>query len=78
MDARSKAVRATIRSMAPSQAVPFVRSFHLPANEEQALICVDCYDYSVIKTAGIIHLSPDRTKVIRRRALAKIAKALDA
>lgn len=77
MDIRSKAVRAMIRSMAPSQSVPFIQSFQLPAAEEQALICVDCYDYSIVKTAGIIHLSPDRTKVKRRIALSKIAKALN-
>ena len=72
MDNRSKAVRRQLRSMAPSQSIPYIQSFQLPAEEEQVLIECEARGKSVQQVAMSMNLSAETVWRRRRTALAKI------
>lgn len=74
MDARSRAVRAMLRSMAPADSIPFIQSFQLPADEERVLIECDARGKSVEQVAQAMCLSPETIWRRRQRALRKVGK----
>lgn len=75
MDQLSKDVRAKLRSMAPVQAIPYIRSFQLPADEELVLIERECRNKSIQQIAQEQCLSEETVKRRRRAAFAKICRA---
>ena len=75
VDANRKAVRRTLQNMAPSVAVPYIKSFELPEEEEVVVIRHDCRRESLQQIAISMSLSVEAVKDRRAAALQKIANA---
>lgn len=73
MDAASRAARAMLRSMAPVQSIPYIKSFQLPQDEELVLIQCECRKRSVQQVALDNSMSVETVKRRRRSALHKIS-----
>lgn len=63
--------------MSPRRAETYIKSFHLPNEEELFLIECDVRDRSVVSVAMEYGFTPDTVKRKRRRAYAHIADELN-
>lgn len=72
MDNLSKAMRKSLREMAPVLAIPYIRSFQLTEEEERILILCECKRKSLQQVALLTSLSVETVKRRRRSALRKM------
>lgn len=75
LDPLSRATRAELQSMAPVLAIPYIRSFQLPPEEELVLVERECRGKSAQQIAIEQCLSVETVKRRRRAALRKIYQA---
>lgn len=76
MNDRRKATRQMLQQMAPSAAIPYIKSFLLPEEEEVVLIRHNCKRESLQQIAFQLNLSVDAVKERHARALEKISRAV--
>lgn len=72
VDKKSLSIRSMLRGMAPSVAIPYIRSFQLPEDEELVLIECDARRKSVEQVAQAMNLSAETVGRRRRSALKKL------
>lgn len=63
--------------MSPNRATDYVGAFHLPTDEEAAILLHDVQGLSYIQISDICHVSADTIKTRRQKAFAKIADGLE-
>lgn len=76
MNSRHRAIRAMLTAMSPVRATDFIKSFHLPEEEEKILIACDVQK----KSYASQYLNGYTERVIKdskRRAYTKIADAIE-
>lgn len=76
MNDRRKATRQMLQQMAPSAAIPYIKSFLLPEEEEVVVIRHNCRRESLQQIAFQLNLSVDAVKERHARALEKISRAV--
>ena len=76
MNDRRKVTRRMLQQMAPSAAIPYIKSFLLPEEEEVVVIRHNCRKESLQQIAFQLNLSVDAVKERHARALEKISRAV--
>lgn len=76
MDKRTKQVRDILRSMAPVDALEWLKHFQLPREQEISIIEHECRDRSLQQIAEDLSVTADTVKTYRARALLRIANSL--
>ena len=76
VNAERKEVRRKLQHMAPSVAIPYIKSFELPEEEEVVVIRHNCRRESLQQIAFQLNLSVDAVKERHARALEKISRAV--
>lgn len=77
MNSQHRAIRAILQSMSPRRAEAYVRSFHLPEEEELFLLECDVHGKSYVQAARDNAATPEVIKRRRRRAYGKIADEIN-
>lgn len=76
MNQQAKEMRKRLSGMAPAQADALIRSFGLPEEEAEALVCREIRGKSLQQIAELQNVSVDTVKRRRRAALAKMRNSL--
>ena len=76
MNTAHKAIRTVLTDWPPDLAKKFVRSMHLPAEEELCIIACDVEKKSYTQISLSEHISPETVKKRRQRGYDKIEYTL--
>lgn len=77
MDSQNRAIRALLQTMSPRRAEEYIRSFHLPEEEELFLLECDVRGKSYVQAAKDNNTTPEVIKRRRRRAYGKISDEIN-
>ena len=76
MNEQRKSVRRKLQSMAPSVAIPYIKTFDLPEEDEVVVIRHNCRKESLQQIAISMNMSIETAKERHTAALSKIAGAM--
>lgn len=77
MNPQHKKIRTMLSVMSPNRAAAYIKSFNLPADEENCLVECEVRGLSYVQAADRLNMSPECIKRSRRKAFAHIADELN-